>query len=198
MWTHACVSSTIIEEITHHCKQSSLLAVACFYFEFHNKNVHPDVILRSLIKQLSLQCASTPDVLENTFSENANGHRSPTSEELISTLKSIIECFKNVYLVFDALDECQGRRGFLTLLQTFRYWEIGAIHLLATSRHEQDIAKVLTGLVSYSVPMDETFVDSDIRFHVSTTLNDDPAFGMYSAEERKVVETVLTEGAHGM
>ena len=198
MWTHACVSSTIIEEITHHCKQRSLLAVAYFYFEFHNKNVHPDVILRSLIKQLSLQCASTPDVLENIFSENANGHRSPTSEELISTLKSIIECFKNVYLVFDALDECQGRREFLTLLQTFRYWEIGAIHLLATSRHEQDIAKVLTGLVSYSVPMDEKFVDSDIRFHVSTTLNDDPAFGMYSAEERKMVETVLTEGAHGM
>ena len=198
MWTHAWVSSTIIEEISRHCKQTPSLAVAYFYFEFHNKDVHPDAILRSLIKQLSLQCASIPDGLGKLFSENARGHRSPTMEELISTLKSIIESIENVYIVFDALDECQDRREFLTLVKNIHSWEIGTIHVLATSRHEQDIAKVLTNLVSYDVPMDEKFVDSDIRFHVSKTLSDDPDFGMYSAEERNMVETSLTDGAHGM
>ena len=113
-------------------------------------------------------------------------------------MKSIIESFENVYIVFDALDECQDRREFLTLLKKIYGWEIGTIHLLATSRHEQDIAKVLTTLVSYNVPMDENFVNGDIRFHVSKTLSDDPDFGMYSAKERNMVETSLTEGAHGM
>ena len=197
MWTYACVSSTIIEKITLHCKQSPSLAAAYFYFEFHDKNIHPDAIFRSLIKQLSLQCPSTPNVLEKLFSENPTEFRTPTSEDWISTLKSIIESFENVYLVFDALDECQNRREFLTLLKNIHGWDIGAIHLLATSRHEHDIAKVLTRLVSYNVPMDEKFVNSDM-FHVSKTLNDDPAFGMYTVEERKMVEIALTEGAHGM
>ena len=136
--------------------------------------------------------------IRKLFSENAKGHRVPTSEELISTLKSIIESFENVYIIFDALDECQDRRNFLTLLNKIHSWEIGTLHLLATSRHEQDIAKVLTTLVTYIVPMDESFVDGDIRFHVSKTLNDDPEFGVYSGKERKMVETALTEGAHGL
>ena len=113
-------------------------------------------------------------------------------------MKSIIESFENVYIIFDALDECQDRRNFLTLLNKIHSWEIGTLHLLATSRHEQDIAKILTTLVTYIVPMDESFVDGDIRFHVSKTLNDDPEFGVYSGKERKMVETALTEGAHGM
>ena len=94
-------------------------------------------------------------------------------------------------------DECQDRREFLTLVKNIHSWEIGTIHVLATSRHEQDIAKVLTTLVPYNVPMDKNFVNGDIRYHVSKTLSDDPDFGMYSAEERKMVETALTEGAHG-
>ena len=197
-YINSCVSSTIIEEITWHCKERPSIAVAYFYFEFHTKDVHPDAILRSLIKQLSVQCAGTPAGLEKLFSENAKGRRLPTSEELISTLKSIIESFENVYIVFDALDESQDRRDFLTLLRKIHSWEIGTIHLLATSRHEPDIAKALATLVSSNVPMDKYFVDGDIRFHVSKTLNDDPEFDMYSGEERKMVETALTEGAHGM
>ena len=198
MLTHACASSTIIEEISRHCRSSHSLAIAYFYFEFHRKDIHPDSVLRSLIKQLSFQCASLPDALAKLFSENAEGQRTPTSQELISTFKSIIRSFENVYIVFDALDECQDRREFLKLLQIIHGWELGTLHLLATSRQEKDIAKVLNTLVSHDVAMDETLIDGDIRFHVSKTLDHDNEFGMYSEKERKMVETALADGAHGM
>jgi len=44
--THAGGSSTIIEEISNHCKTSPSLAVAYFYFEF-DKDIYPQAVLRS-------------------------------------------------------------------------------------------------------------------------------------------------------
>jgi hypothetical protein len=195
--THAGVSSTIIEELTNHCKTSPSLAVAYFYFEF-DKDIHPQAVLRSLIKQLSLSFSSTPDPLEKLFSENADGHRSPTSEQLMSTVKSFIRSFENVYIIFDALDECQHRREFLGLLKQFHGWALGPLHLLATSRREQDIATVLETLVSHDIHMDETLVDEDIRLHVSRRLGRDEEFRKVPEKERKTMENALAKGAGGM
>jgi len=72
------------------------------------------------------------------------------------------------------------------------------LHLLATSRQELDIARASETLVSHDVPMDGSLVDRDIRVHVPKTLDHDDEFRMHSAEERKLVETALTGGAHGM
>jgi len=106
--------------------------------------------------------------------------------------------FENVYLIFDALDESPYRREFLTILEQIRRWGLGIFHLLATSRKEQDIANLLNTLFSHEVSMDASLVDSDIRVHVSKTLERDHDFQSHSAEERKLIETTFTEGAHGM
>ena len=161
-------------------------------------DIHSDTVLRSIIRQLYTQCAHTPDALEKLFSENANGRRSPSLEQLISTLKSMIQSFDHAYIVFDALDECHDRRDFLKFLKELHGWGLGPLHLLATSRQEDDITRVLNPLVSCVVPMDRSFVDGDILVHVSKTLEDDGEFAVYSGEEREKIRDVLTKGAHGM
>ena len=198
MLTHSPVSSTTIEEIGRHCRTSPSAAFAYFYFEFQNKDVRSQTVLRSLIMQLSFRCPRTPDALEKLFSENGEGRRSPTPEELFSTLKPIIGSFEQAYIVFDALDECQDRRDFLKVIEEMHSWGFGTLHLLATSRQEPDIADVLKPLVSHDVPMDQQLIDSDIRVHVSKTLDSDNAFKRYPEKDRKMVENALTEGAHGM
>ena len=100
-----------------------------------------------------------------------------------------------MYIFFDALDE--DRREFLTLLKQTHGWGIGTLHLLATSRREEDIAKVMSTLVSRELFIDESLVDGDIRIHVSETLDHDKDFERYSAEKR-MIKSALTEGAHGM
>ena len=116
----------------------------------------------------------------------------------MSTLRSIVESFKDVYIVFDALDESRNRSEFLALLTEIRRWEFGVVHLLATSRKEQDIEEALSPLVSHTVPMDESLVDGDIRVHILKTLEDDAKFKTWSSNEKKIIETTLIQGAHGM
>jgi hypothetical protein len=193
-------SSTIIEEISIHCRSDPFLAIAFFYFDFTNKDTLLNAVLLSLIKQLSAQCASTPHALESLFSrcEEGGGHRAPGLEELVSTLRAIIGGFQTVYIVFDALDECPERSRFLAALQNIHAWEFDTLHLLATSRKERDIEDTLCGLISHEVPMDEKLLDGDIRLHVSRTLEDDTKFRKFSAAEKEMVITSLVEGAHGM
>ena len=114
------------------------------------------------------------------------------------TLRSIVGSFKDVYIVFDALDECNNRSGFLERLTEIHGWGLDKLHLLATSRKERDIEETLRHMVTHRVPMDESLVDSDILVHVSTTLNHDHKFKTWSGDEKQMIETTLIEGAHGM
>jgi hypothetical protein len=186
-------SSTIIEELASHS-----LVIAYLYFDFHSKDIQPHSVLRALIQQLSSKCTSIPNSLEKLFSACADSGRSPSPEELKSTLKSITSSFENVYVVFDALDEFPSRPEFLELLEEIHGWNLGTLHILTTSRKEQDIEERLSRLVSHQVFMDERFVDGDINVHVSRILADDIRFSRCSADMKENIKTTLMKGAHGM
>jgi hypothetical protein len=46
--------------------------------------------------------------------------------------------------------------------------------------------------------MDKSLVNGDIQVYVSRRLVEDIEFSMCSADEKKMVETTLTQGAQGM
>ncbi|KAF8490584.1 hypothetical protein JB92DRAFT_2675852, partial [Gautieria morchelliformis] len=106
--------------------------------------------------------------------------------------------FRAVYIVFDALDECPERSTFLKVVKEIHAWRVDGLHLLATSRREGDIERVLKGLVSHEVSMNESLIDPDIKVHISRTLLEDIEFSMCSEDEKEMVKTTLMKGAHGM
>ncbi|KAF8502492.1 hypothetical protein JB92DRAFT_2794473, partial [Gautieria morchelliformis] len=207
LWLHGIpgagktiLCSTIIEELSIHCSSNPSLTIAFFYFDFTNKDTFSNAVIRSLIKQLSVQCTSIPPALDSLFSKNgqAGTNRDPGQEDLMSTFKIIIRSFQAVYLVFDALDECPERSSFLKVLREVHDWKLDTLHLLVTSRKEGDIQKALGGLVSHEAPMDRCLVDGDIQVYVSRRLVEDIEFRMCSAGEKKMVMTTLMQGAQGM
>jgi hypothetical protein len=196
------LSSTAVEEISHQCSSDPGLAIAYFYFGFNNgnKDTPSDAVLRSLIKQLSVQCVSTPHALDSLFSKNEEHgvYWTPGHEELMTTLNSIIGSFQAVYIVLDAVDECPERSRLLTVLKQIHKWGYDTLHLLMTSRKERDIEEMLHGLVSHEVLMDKSCVDDDIRLYVSKTLDEDIKLSMCSVEEKEMVRASLMRGAQGM
>ena len=188
----------MIDEITRHCASGPPLGFAFFYFDFYDKDTLLPAVLRSLIEQLSLRSMTAYNVFSRLFSQYGEGQRSPSLNDLMNTLKSMIGAFSNVYIIFDALDEYSDRDELLRVLGLIHGWEIGALHLLATSRNEPDIEVGLDSLVSHRVPMDEILVADDIQMHVVRALGEDIKLQRYSEAEKALIETTLTEGAHGM
>ncbi|KAK0507602.1 hypothetical protein JMJ35_010125 [Cladonia borealis] len=195
------LSSTIIEAVFDYCSPNLTLAVLYFYFDFSSveKQQHENMI-RSLIIQLSSQCASTPQVLESLYSSYANGERQPTYNSLLATLHQMMGSFEGTYLVIDALDECIERQELLASIEELTSWKDANLHILTTSRMEKDIEDSIEPFNNHQgkIYIQSTLVNDDIRAYVHGRLRTDQWLKRWRPEIQQEIEKALMEKADGM
>jgi len=125
-------------------------------------------MIRSLITQLSLQCTSTPRAIELLFSSYMDGDRQPTSDTLLATLLQTIRGFDELFIILDALDECENREELLEDVKVITSCKPGKLHILVISRREKDIEESLNSLVDdqKKVCIQSALVNDDIRAYI--------------------------------
>lgn len=98
-------------------------------------------VLGSFIQQLFHNTSLPEDF--HTFYSKYSSSKSIPSEDLFCLLGSLLDQYRIVYIVIDALYEYQqsGRRKFIDQLLKLS----GNMHLLCTSRHLGDIADIFQG-----------------------------------------------------
>jgi hypothetical protein len=192
-------SSTIIQELMGHCKSNPSFAIAFFYFDFRDRGKQShEHLLRSLVTQFSVQCPSTPEALERLYSSSQDGRWQPAVHALVITLENIIGSFQQAYIVVDALDECTDREELLGLIEAIVNWKIDTLHILVTSRKEQEINECLKGLVLKPMDIQSSLVAADIQIHIHEKLHKDPKLRKWPEKVLVEMEAELTERAHGM
>lgn len=160
-------------------------------------------MIRSLIKQLSLQLHYTSDALESLFTVSTSGTGQPPSiEALRSTLSQMIEEFDQVYIILDALDECKQRELLMESINEILSWDHSELHILATSREENDIANEMDDFVTpeQKVNIHKRFIEADIRVYIYARLQTDRHLKKWQrdAKVQFTIATSLTEKADGM
>lgn len=192
-------SSTVITKIRDHIQDHPSSAFVYFYFDFNDAEKQgTDKAIRSLIMQFSALMPSTPDALTKLYSSCIDGTRQPTTGALTATLRQIVGHFQHSYVVLDALDECKRRQELLDFIEELINWKMDGLHLLVTSRKEEDIKNRLDRHISAQIDLQSTLVDEDIQLHVHETLKSDPKLQRWPADVKREVETALIKGAHGM
>lgn len=127
----------------------------------------------------------------------------PPLDALKITLRSILEQHGDKYIIIDALDECpsqEGKRGQLcALLREISNWDLPFLHILTTSRRDQDIEEAFAQIPDISrVPIQDARVDADILQYVEAQLVKLPKLARWSPQLREEIRESLVEGAHGM
>ena len=117
----------------------------------------------------------------------------------MATIPPLLQGFKRVYLIFDALDECPEREKLIDWLEEILAAKIEGLHMLATSRKEPDIVHRLGSLTSAVIDVESLLAD-DIRIYLTQTLQSDPRFKAKKWPEDVFgeIRTTLTERANGM
>lgn len=138
--------------------------VAKFYFDYKQQNEQTPVrVISSLAKDLAMQQRNLPDELEKLHDKLEHRGKKPSFDELLNVLISLFSRFERVFLVFDALDECNEkghRKKLLSLLHTMR---AGGAHIFATSRHyPEDIQRPFSGVARIEL----TATGGDIKKYV--------------------------------
>jgi len=118
-----------------------------------------------------------------------------------------IEQIKEVWIILDALDECRERKGpptegLLSWIKDFLSSEQRNVHLLTTSRPEQDIMSGLNKFIydGSTVPIQSDLITNDIRAYVRKRVREDEGFKRWQdrSDVQDEMETRLMEKADGM
>jgi hypothetical protein len=119
----------------------------------------------------------------------------------------MMEQVKEVWLVLDALDECSTRKGkstegLLPWIGEVFYSEQRNVHVLVTSRPEQDIKSELMKFACNNdvMPIQSSLITDDIRAYVRTRVREDEGLKRWRNRPnvQDEIETRLIEKADGM
>ena len=152
-------------------------------------------MLRSIIQQLSHQTGGVPAALKNMYGVG-HLHEQPTLTSLQLTLRKIIESLERTYIIIDALDECIERSKLLTWVEETLKERSSQLHLLLSSRWEQDISDQFDNIFLFQrILLSGTAATRDIESYVDVMIY---TVAKWPAEIRARVKQALMNGADGM
>jgi hypothetical protein len=124
----------VIEEIIVACPEQ---AVAYFYFDFRNDRQQcMDIMLQSIIWQLS-ECSPSPyGALHELYKRLGNGKIQPQRVHLQGVLKDLLSELDQTFIVIDGLDECNKDdwKHLIKFIHSLCQPTKNAPHLLFTSQ----------------------------------------------------------------
>jgi hypothetical protein len=194
-------SASIIKDVARRCETNPSSAFAYFFFDGRDGQKESQTVgslLRSLIRQFSTPYGGVPSVLTKLYHSFHSGGAQPSVESLETTLLLILEAFDDVFIVLDALDECTERKDVLKWIKQTTSWRQGKLHLLATSRLEEDIAKHLRLLDPNYVYIKQDLVGRDIERYIITILDGEDTFEHWGNEIKAIIKNTVLKSAGGM
>ncbi|KAF2183480.1 purine and uridine phosphorylase [Zopfia rhizophila CBS 207.26] len=179
-----------------------------FYFDFNDTSKQTfESMIRSLIIQLSCKNEDMWKEIHSLFSSCEDGRRQPTRDSLCKVLLQMIDQVKEVWIVLDALDESKEekaplRENLLSWMKDLLNSEQRNVHLLVTSRPEQDITSRVSKFADKNdiVPIQSNLITADIQAYVHTRVGEDKGFKRWRArtDVQEEIEIRLMEKAGGM
>jgi hypothetical protein len=139
LWLHGIpgcgktmLSATIIKHLNKELNVSHI--VLYFFFDFSNTAKQSlNKLVRSLAAQLYSRCETSRKDLDKLFLFCDGGAKQPTFKSLCTTLLQMIKYTARIYIVIDALDECDTRLDLLLWLESFASSGVAGLQLLITS-----------------------------------------------------------------
>ena len=184
--------STAIQSVLRHRRSDPNIGIAFFYFTFNDESKRDESgMLRALLLQLSTQLRDGHADLVKLYDSYKTG--TPSSRVLIEYLRFLIERFRHVYIMLDALDESprDGPRGHvLDAVETMRGWALQGLHLLVTSRDERDIHEFFDLPTTQNIAMQNAGIDQDIANFISGRLKTDRNLQKWKKHRDKIQETL--------
>ncbi|EHK19737.1 uncharacterized protein TRIVIDRAFT_132539, partial [Trichoderma virens Gv29-8] len=191
------LSSIVIDYLSLEFQDNPKIGLAYIYFNYKRRDEQTIYsLLASLLKQLAEYQSSLPKVLQDLYDRHKTKRTRPSIEELAHALHSVAAIYSRVFIVVDALDECEssdGRRSKL-LSEIFALQDKCGANLLVTSRIITDITETF-----HSVPtLEVRATEEDIRKYLSSNMFQLPQFVLHNPILQEQIITSILEVVQGM
>lgn len=167
------LTSKVIDRLLNDAGVHQYTLAYCYCDFTENAAIMPvNIIHTVLVQMLAMWDTNSPDQFPDLFSMLRLGQGPPSSiPALVKLAERCLElaCHNRVFLVIDALDECTNREDLLQFICAIALDK--RVHILVTSRHEQDIIEQLSGSFStISLSDHRSNLLTDMRQHLAEEL----------------------------
>ncbi|TGO37978.1 hypothetical protein BHYA_0084g00080 [Botrytis hyacinthi] len=191
------LTSIVVEELINRFRNDKDIGIAYFYCNFRRQNDQKiDDLLLSLLKQLSGYQPLMPGAVKDMFDLHSPRQNRPSTKEISSALKSVIDSYSKVFIVVDALDECQMADGCRMefLSEVFHLHETCQLNLFATSRHIPDIEKRFDSSMRLEIRASDEDVETYLDGHISQL----PGYVRQSTDLQNEIKIGIIKAVDGM
>lgn len=148
------ITSLVVHHLDTKFRIGRTIGIAYIYCNFQRQQEQkPGDILSSLLKQLVQERPSIPDSIETLYSHHEGKRTRPSLDEILKGLQAVIHSYSKAFIIVDALDEFQISNGGpkMLLLEIFKLQATTGVNLFATSRINDEIAKLFEGTLSLQI-----------------------------------------------
>jgi Cdc6-like AAA superfamily ATPase len=190
------ITSIVVEHLNTKFENDASIGIAYLYCSFQRQQEqNPTDMLASLLKQLIQEQHSVPESVKSLYERHEKRKR-PSLEEISKLLHSVVAGYSRVFILIDALDECQTsngvRRKFLS--EVFNLRAKTGVNLFATSRFIPEI----TGEFEESISLEIRASSEDVQRYLDGHMSQLPAFVLRSRDLQEEIRTTITKAVDGM
>ena len=106
------LTSIVVDELATRFFNDPTIGIAYIYCNFRRQETQKiDDLLASLLKQLAESQPSLPGILKDLYNRHKTKQTRPSLDEVSRSLQAVTELYSQVFIIIDALDECQISNG---------------------------------------------------------------------------------------
>jgi hypothetical protein len=191
------LTSIVIDDLTTRHQNDPSIGIAYLYCNFRQGDEQKAKdLLASLLKQLSQKRPSLPDSVKAVYDQHKDKRTRPSIDELSRAFRSVSAMYSRVFIVVDALDECQVSDGCRSrfLSEIFSLQVKCGVNVFATSRFIPEITEKFTGSTSLEIRAS----DEDVRKYLEGHMSQLPSFVSRNVDLQEEVVTKIVQAVDGM
>ncbi|KAI0859030.1 hypothetical protein F4860DRAFT_280944 [Xylaria cubensis] len=191
------LTSIVVEDLEKRFYNKTTTVVAYLYCNYKRQAEQTiENLLSSLLKQVAQTQPSLPHSLEELYNRHKVNRTRPLSDKVYKALESVALQNSRVFIIVDALDECQPFDGCRTkfLSAIFDLQKKARVNIFATSRFISDVTDQFKGAIS----MEIRATKDDISKYLQGHLPELPKFVTNHSSLQDEITTSITEAADGM
>ncbi|KAI1849949.1 hypothetical protein JX266_004328 [Neoarthrinium moseri] len=191
------LSSIVVDSLQKRCYANTDVALCYFYCDFRRQEEQLlEKIVLSLLRQLGQAISPLPTCLTELFDRYKMDGTRPTFEDAMRTFRSVAASFSMVFVVVDALDECQSSNGCQRQLvsELIDFNHVAGANILVTSRPLPHITERFRDFASVEILAS----GEDIKKYVEGNMQDLPGFVSRNLELQSEITNGIIKAVQGM
>jgi len=198
------IRSIVVEDISLRYPTSQRTGVTFAYCSYKDPKTSkdPTAFLASFVLQLARQREELFRPLKDLYTTHSRDARTPNFSTLCEVFRSIVAYYDALFVIFDALDECEQRADYMKFLQEL-VCNVGrsscCIKLFVTSRREHDIQRAFSTTPKVEVAAEKVQhdIDSFVKHEIQERKNEGHLALNNPDLEARVIESLCSR-ASGM